>query len=87
MAEDPRSSCERQVLSAPMRELLTWLAARSRTYGETMEAWKTSCPRMSIWEDASADGFIEVVPSGGEGPMSHAVRLSPLGKAALSDRH
>jgi hypothetical protein len=45
---------------APIRQLLEWIAERPRTYAETMEAWKTSCPRLSVWEDALADGLIRV---------------------------
>jgi hypothetical protein len=40
-------------------QLLEWLASRPRTYSETLEAWRTSCPRFSIWEDACIDGLIE----------------------------
>jgi hypothetical protein len=32
-------------------QFLEWLSDRPRTYGETMDAWRTSCPRLSIWED------------------------------------
>src|SRR5207248_8806967 len=38
------------------RDLLDWIASTPRTYRETMEAWRTSCPRLSIWEDAVGDG-------------------------------
>jgi hypothetical protein len=31
-----------------------------RSYGETLEAWKTSCPRLTIWEDAIAEGLVRV---------------------------
>ncbi|MGD0678897.1 MAG: hypothetical protein ABSC94_26125 [Polyangiaceae bacterium] len=37
---------------ALVMELLVWVAARPRTYQETTEAWRTSCPRMPVWEDA-----------------------------------
>jgi len=47
-------------------QLVTWIADRPRTYGETMDAWKTSCPRMPIWEDAVSDGLVRVE---GEGAM------------------
>jgi len=33
-------------------DLLRWLDARERTYRETMDAWRTSCPRLPVWEDA-----------------------------------
>jgi hypothetical protein len=42
-------------------ELLSWIAARPRTYEETMEAWRSNCPRHPVWEDASIDGLVEVV--------------------------
>ena len=41
-------------------QLLAWIAARPRTYGETMEAWRTTCPRLTIWEDAVSDGLVSV---------------------------
>ncbi len=41
-------------------QFLTWLAERPRTYGEAMDAWRTTCPRLSIWEDAMGDGLIEL---------------------------
>ena len=41
-------------------QLLAWIAARPRTYGETMEAWRTTCPRLTIWEDAVSDGLVTV---------------------------
>jgi hypothetical protein len=40
-------------------DLLEWLAAEPRRYAETMEAWRTSCPRLPIWEEAVARGFVE----------------------------
>ncbi len=33
-------------------DLLEWLAAGPRGYSEVMDAWSTSCPRLTIWEDA-----------------------------------
>jgi hypothetical protein len=66
-----------------MRDFLLWLAAAPRTYAEAMEVWRTSCPRVSIWEDALADGLIEV-ESGCGVPLSQApVKLTPRGVAAL----
>jgi len=47
-------------MSAPALQLLQWLAERSRTYPETLEAWKSSCPRLTVWEDALADGLVRV---------------------------
>jgi hypothetical protein len=33
-------------------DFVEWVAARPRTYAEVMEAWRTSCPRLTIWEDS-----------------------------------
>jgi len=41
-------------------QLLAWIAEAPRSYAETMEAWRTSCPRLSVWEDALADGLVRV---------------------------
>jgi hypothetical protein len=51
-------------LTAPValvRDLLEWVAARPRTYRDTMDAWRTSCPRLPVWEDALESGFLEIV--------------------------
>jgi hypothetical protein len=45
---------------APTLQLLGWLAERPRSYAETIEVWKTSCPRLAIWEDALAEGLVRV---------------------------
>ena len=46
--------------SAPTLQLLAWIAERPRTYAETMDAWRTSCPRLSVWEDAIGDRLVRV---------------------------
>lgn len=40
-------------------DLLEWIGQQERPYAEVMEAWRTSCPRLSVWEDANELGFIE----------------------------
>ncbi len=39
-------------------DLLEWLSARQRTYEATMDAWRTSCPRLPVWEDANDRGLV-----------------------------
>ena len=63
-----------------MVEFLAWVASR-RTYAEAMEAWRSNCPRYSVWEDALADGLIRVVESGGTLNESE-VTLTAKGRAA-----
>jgi hypothetical protein len=71
-------------------ELLAWIAARPRTYGETMEAWRTSCPRLSTWEDATIGGLVELSsdgdPRGSGGVSAAVVQLTPAGRALLAAR-
>lgn len=47
-------------ITAPTLQLLAWLAERPRSYAETIETWKTSCPRLSVWEDAVSDSLVRV---------------------------
>ena len=39
-------------------DFLEWIAVRPRSYSEVMEVWRTSCPRLTVWEDANERGFI-----------------------------
>jgi hypothetical protein len=47
-------------VTAPTVQLLVWIADQPRTYAETIEVWKTSCPRLAVWEDALADDLVRV---------------------------
>lgn len=51
--------------SRPTLELLAWVRERERSYTETIDAWRSNCPRLSVWEDALADELVEVVRSPG----------------------
>jgi len=76
----------RIVSSAPdalLLQLLAWVAARPRRYGETMEAWRTSCPRLPIWEDAVEAGLVEIVAGSESGMRACEVRLTAAGRARL----
>jgi hypothetical protein len=48
------------MITAPTLQLLEWIDERQRSYAETMEAWCSHCPRLTIWEDAVADGLVGV---------------------------
>jgi hypothetical protein len=39
-------------------DLLDWLAAGPKSYAEVMDAWRTSCPRLTVWEDAVDAGLV-----------------------------
>jgi hypothetical protein len=39
-------------------DLLEWIGPGPRPYAEVMDAWRTSCPRLTVWEDANDRGYI-----------------------------
>ena len=39
-------------------DLVEWVAREPRSYCEVMDAWRTSCPRLTVWEDANDRGFV-----------------------------
>lgn len=64
-------------------DLLEWIGRTPRSYAEVMEVWRTSCPRLPVWEDANARGFIDRRHEAG---CAAHVALSPAGAAYL-DAH
>ncbi len=71
-----------ETVDALLRDMLTWLAHNPRPYDEVMDAWRTSCPRLPVWEDANERGFVEQTRVT-RGAM---VRITPAGRAFLSGR-
>jgi hypothetical protein len=45
-------------------DLLEWVAAEPRPYAAVMEAWRTSCPRLTVWEDALEQGLVGLSDAG-----------------------
>jgi len=65
------------------RDFLAWLASGPRTYVKVMEAWQTSCPRLSIWEDALDAGLVASVRDNGDQAGQVIVTLTVRGRAVL----
>jgi hypothetical protein len=61
-------------------DLLEWVGSDSRPYSEVMDAWRTSCPRLPIWEDAVELGLIICDRSNGAGMV---VTVTPKGRSFL----
>jgi hypothetical protein len=59
-------------------QLLEWINNKPRSYDEVLDAWRTSCPRLSIWEDACIAGLVACEQGGG-----HRVSVSAKGTALL----
>ena len=62
-------------------DLLEWIGDGARPYSEVIDAWRTSCPRLPVWEEANARGFIVREHREGAGAF---VSLSSLGRAHLA---
>ena len=39
-------------------DFVEWIAREPRLYADVVAAWKTSCPRLTIWEDAADRGYV-----------------------------
>ncbi len=56
-------------------ELLAWIGSEPRPYGECLEAWRTSCPRLPVWEEATERGFLRRERSSDGEPVAVVTRL------------
>ena len=65
------------VVESLILDLLEWVAKQDRSYEDTMDAWRTSCPKLPVWEDATDRRFIEL--------DANIVRLTPAGRAFLKE--
>ena len=70
-------------VDALVMDLLEWIGPQGRPYAEVIDAWRTSCPRLPVWEEANARGYVIRAHAEGSGAV---VSLSPSGRAAL-DKH
>jgi hypothetical protein len=61
-------------------DLLDWIAAQPRRYEDVMDAWGTSCPGLTIWEDTVDAGYVQI-QSGPDVPKM--VVITDHGKAFL----
>ena len=61
-------------------DLLEWIGREPRPYSEVIEVWRTSCPKLPVWEEANARGFIERVHIVG---TEACVQVSAAGQAFL----
>ena len=70
------------VVDALILDLLDWLTKGERTYQEVIDAWRTSCPRLQVWEDANDRGLVTREESNGR----RFVRISASGLALVEQR-
>lgn len=70
------------VIDSLVLDLVEWVAVKERTYEEVMSAWRTSCPQLTVWEEANDRGLVEVLLTDGKS----IVRATPRGIALLAER-
>ena len=48
-------------------DLVEWVAKSPRPYEDVIDVWRTSCPRLTVWEDALERGLVERTAPGAAG--------------------
>jgi hypothetical protein len=61
-----------------MCDLLEWIAKSPRTYEEVMDGWRTSCPRLPVWEECTEQGLVA--------RRGRGVELTARGRTFLESR-
>src|SRR5262245_6228227 len=62
-------------------QFLAWVAEAPRSYAEA-DAWRRSCPHLSIWEDAISDGLVQF--ENGSSMKESRIVLTARGRRHLS---
>jgi hypothetical protein len=63
-------------------DLVEWVAKQPRAYAEMLDAWRTSCPRLTVWEDAIERGLVMRKPVAGQGTI---VVVTDAGRRSLHE--
>ena len=66
-----------ETLAPLIRDFLQWLERQPRTHAEVMESWRTSCPRLPVWEEATDNGYVA--------RKGRRVEITDRGRAFLGD--
>lgn len=61
-------------------DLVAWVARAPRSYAEVLDAWRTSCPRLTVWEDAIDRGYLARRSEDGR----TVVVVTPAGRALIT---
>jgi hypothetical protein len=62
-------------------DFVEWIGKAPRPYAEAIEAWRTSCPRLTVWEEAFERGYVTRVSR----PDGAAVMTTALGERLLHE--
>jgi hypothetical protein len=83
MSLPPSAAAEVASVHSLVVQLLGWVDDTPRSYAETIEAWRTSCPRLPVWEHAVGEGLLKVEPGIG-GRRAACVVVTPKGRGLLA---
>jgi hypothetical protein len=73
-----------ETTDALVLDLVEWIGREPRLYSDVIETWRTSCPRLTIWEDAVDRGYVARQPAAGQGAR---VAITESGAAAVEVHH
>jgi len=71
-----------ETTDALVLDLVEWICREPRPYSEVIEVWRTSCPRLTIWEDAVDRGYVVRQPAAGQGVR---IAITARGEQFLRD--
>ena len=66
-----------ETTDALVLDLVEWIGREPRLYSEVIETWRTSCPRLTIWEDAVDRGYVARQPAAGAACGSRSPKAAP----------
>jgi len=88
MGEKTMNPAETTILEPLILDLVAFVAERPRPYAEIMDGWRTSCPRLPVWEDAVDRGLVvrRAAPGGPvvEATAAGRALLAAAGRAAAA---
>jgi hypothetical protein len=82
MARQSKANSGFGTLDPLILDLLEWIARQPRSYADVIEAWRTSCPRLTVWEDAVDRGFATREHSQGRDVL---IKLTAAGRDFLRE--
>ena len=75
---------ETEIVEPLLVDLIDWIAREEPTYRDVMDAWRTSCPRLPVWEEANTRGLVTRI-RGSDGEA--IIRVTESGRAFLQAAH
>lgn len=64
-----------------MRDLIEWVGDEPKPYRDVLDAWRTSCPRLTVWEEAADRGYVVRRHVPGQGAV---IAVTPEGRRFAS---